>query len=72
MQEWLINVKGKFNSTILLITHDIDEAIKLSNRIYLLSDKPAKVKKEFNLKYANYDFGNENYINLKKEIISLL
>ena len=72
MQEWLINVKRKFNSTILLITHDIDEAIKLSNRIYLLSDKPAKVKKEFNLKYANYDFGNENYINLKKEIISLL
>ncbi|EPZ62183.1 taurine ABC superfamily ATP binding cassette transporter, ABC domain protein [[Clostridium] sordellii ATCC 9714] len=45
MQEWLINVKGKFNSTILLITHDIDEAIKLSNRIYLLSDKPAKIKK---------------------------
>ncbi|CEN78741.1 ABC transporter ATP-binding protein [[Clostridium] sordellii] len=72
MQEWLINVKRKFNSTILLITHDIDEAIKLSNRIYLLSDKPAKVKKEFNLKDTNYDFGNENYINLKKEIISLL
>lgn len=72
MQEWLINVKRKFNSTILLITHDIDEAIKLSNRIYLLSDKPATVKKEFNLKDTNYDFGNENYINLKKEIISLL
>ncbi|MEG2789442.1 MAG: ABC transporter ATP-binding protein [Romboutsia sp.] len=72
MQQWLLSIKAKFNSTIILITHDIEEAIILSDRIYLLSDKPAIVKKEFNLKKGNYEFGSSNYINLKKEIISLL
>lgn len=72
MQQWLLSIKNKFNSTIILITHDIEEAIILSDRIYLLSDKPAIIKNEFNLQKENYDFGSSNYINLKKEIISLL
>ena len=37
MQKWLLNVREKFNSTIILITHDIEEAITLSDRIYLIS-----------------------------------
>lgn len=36
MQKWLLNVREKFNSTIILITHDIEEAITLSDRIYLI------------------------------------
>ena len=39
MQKWLLNVREKFNSTIILITHDIEEAITLSDRIYLISQK---------------------------------
>lgn len=73
MQKWLLEVRGKFNSTIILITHDIEEAINLSDRIYLISNKPAKLKAKFNLKdKAKYEFGSEDYIKLKKEIISLL
>lgn len=72
MQKWLLSVREKFNSTIVLITYDIEEAITLSDRIYLLSDKSAIVKKEFNLKEYNYEFGSKKYIDLKKEIISLL
>src|SRR3712207_622687 len=45
--DWFSKVRKKMNSTILLITHDIDEAISLSDRIYVLSTKPATVKKEF-------------------------
>ena len=36
MQKWLLNVREKFNSTIILITHDIEEAMTLSDRIYLI------------------------------------
>lgn len=43
MQKWLLNVREKFNSTIILITHDIEEAITLSDRIYLISQKPSKI-----------------------------
>ena len=39
MQKWLLNVREKFNSTIILITHDIEEAITLSDRIYLIPQK---------------------------------
>ncbi|MGX9756818.1 ABC transporter ATP-binding protein [Clostridioides difficile] len=73
MQKWLLEVKNKVNSTILLITHDIDEAIMLSNRIYVISKKPSIVKKEFIIDNRNINEDNlENVIKLKKEIISLL
>lgn len=73
MQKWLLDVKSKVNSTILLITHDIDEAIVLSNRIYVISQKPAIVKKEFIVNKKDYNENKLEYvIKLKKEILSLL
>ena len=55
MQKWLLNVREKFNSTIILITHDIEEAITLSDRIYLISQKPSSIKAEFILE-DKFDF----------------
>ena len=73
MQKWLLKVRKKFNSTIMLITHDIEEAITLSDRIYVISDKPSTIKAEFILdNKCNYEFGSSNYINLKKDILNLL
>jgi ABC-type nitrate/sulfonate/bicarbonate transport system ATPase subunit len=46
MQYWLLEVIKELKSTIIFITHDIEEAIFLSDRIYVLSDKPATIKKE--------------------------
>lgn len=36
MQDWLLGVRKKMNRTVLLVTHDIDEAIYLSDRILVL------------------------------------
>lgn len=73
MQKWLLEVKSKVNSTILLITHDIDEAIMMSDRIYVISKKPSSVKKEFILDKNYYNEKNiENIFKLKKEILELL
>lgn len=73
MQKWLSDIKSKVNSTILLITHDIDEAIMLSDRIYVISKKPSTIKKEFIIDKNYYNDDNlENIIKLKKEILSLL
>ena len=73
MQKWLLNVREKFNSTIILITHDIEEAITLSDRIYLIAQKPSSIKSEFILEDKHkYEFGSSDYIKLKKDIISLL
>lgn len=44
MQEWLLDIWHKFNHTILFVTHSIDEAIYLSDRVYVFSPRPAKIK----------------------------
>lgn len=73
MQKWLLEVKSKVNSTILLITHDIDEAIMMSDRIYVIAKKPSRVKKEFILNRDYYNEENiENIFKLKKDILELL
>ena len=43
MQEWIADVWEKFRWTVLLITHDIREAIYLSDRIYVLSTRPGSI-----------------------------
>ena len=44
MQEWLLTLWDTMNSTIILITHDVDEAIMVSDRVYVLTSRPGKVK----------------------------
>jgi len=45
MQEWLLKVLVEHKKTVLFITHDIEEAIFLSDRVYVLSGRPAHVIK---------------------------
>lgn len=44
MQEWLQDVWSSFRKTIVLVTHDVDEAIFLSDRVYVLTARPGRVK----------------------------
>jgi ABC-type nitrate/sulfonate/bicarbonate transport system ATPase subunit len=43
MQQWLVDVWEQHRKTILLITHDVDEALFLSDRVYVLSPRPGRV-----------------------------
>ncbi len=49
MQEWLLEVWTEFKKTVLLISHDLDEAIFLSDRIYVLTRQPGRIKAEINV-----------------------
>jgi ABC-type nitrate/sulfonate/bicarbonate transport system ATPase subunit len=46
MQEWLARVWEQFRWTVVLITHDIREAVFLSDRVYVLTARPATVRLE--------------------------
>jgi len=46
MQQWLLSIWEEQRRSILLVTHNIDEALFMSDRIYIFSNKPAKIKEE--------------------------
>ena len=46
MHRWYLEVMEDIQLTTLFITHDIDEAILLSDRIYLLTGKPSQISRE--------------------------
>ncbi|MDX9871642.1 MAG: ABC transporter ATP-binding protein [Clostridia bacterium] len=46
MHEWLAGSFSKYRPTVLFITHDIEEALLLSDRIYVLSARPSKIKQQ--------------------------
>ena len=53
----IIKQEGK---TALLITHDIAEAISLSSRVIVLTKRPCKIKKIYNIEFENSSIPTEN------------
>ncbi len=49
MHQFLLELWEKTNLTIFMITHDVEEAVFLSNRIYALTARPGTVKKEMSI-----------------------
>ena len=47
MQAWLAEMRLRHGWTVLLISHDVRETVQLSDRIYVLSRRPARVLREF-------------------------
>lgn len=73
VHEWYLDVMDKIKLSTLFITHDIDEAILLSDRIYLLTGKPGTITKEIVIrepKPRRKDFHlTEEFLTYKREII---
>jgi ABC-type nitrate/sulfonate/bicarbonate transport system ATPase subunit len=47
MQKWLLSIWENNRRTVLFVTHNIEEALFLSDRIVILSNKPATIAAEF-------------------------
>jgi ABC-type nitrate/sulfonate/bicarbonate transport system ATPase subunit len=43
MQAWLLQLVARLGLTVLFITHDVDEAVYLSDRVIVLSERPGRV-----------------------------
>ena len=50
LQKQIYKICKEQNKTILFVTHDIDEAVFLSDKIVLLSRRPGRIKKIFDVK----------------------
>ncbi|SDB98220.1 ABC-type nitrate/sulfonate/bicarbonate transport system, ATPase component [Terribacillus halophilus] len=76
MQEWLLRIWEDFQKTILFITHDIDEAIFLSDDIYVLSQRPGKLKAKIHVELerprTEETLLSDEFRSLKQTLLDLL
>lgn len=76
MHRWYLDVMDKIHLSTLFITHDIDEAILLSDRIYLLTGKPGRVTEEIMIKEPKprkREFNlTEEFLEYKRRILERL
>ncbi|MDD3553361.1 MAG: ABC transporter ATP-binding protein [Deltaproteobacteria bacterium] len=69
MREEMLNVHAMFPTTILFITHDIDEAIQLADQIVLFTERPTSVKEVLSLGYPHpRDFTKGDLAVLRRHI----
>lgn len=70
LQKWLLDTLKEFNKSIVFITHDINEALYLSDRILVCENKPLKSFKEF---IVPKDKNNiEELAEMKKDILHII
>ena len=77
MQYLIRKIKRETNSTVFFITHDVDEALSLANRVVVMSPGPGQIAFEYKIDFTNCpdeEFEDikykSDYIALRKEILS--
>lgn len=70
MQNEILNIWKKERTTMLLVTHDIDEAIYLSNRIIILSGRPGTVKTIIPVELEHpRDRSSDAFLSIRKRVM---
>jgi len=76
MQELLTQVWEDLHKTILFVTHDVEEAIFLSDRVFVMTARPGKIKAEIDIPLGrprNYEMkSTESFLSLKKYALTLI
>jgi ABC-type nitrate/sulfonate/bicarbonate transport system ATPase subunit len=49
LQSWLLKVWQEFERTVMFITHDVEEAVYLADRVIVLSARPGRIKTELKI-----------------------
>ena len=76
MQDWLLKIWQTHKKSVLFVTHDIDEAIYLSDRIYVMSERPGHIvhqlKVDFDRPRSKEILLTEQYLDYKKQLTEKL
>ena len=77
MQELLLNIWQADRTTVLFVTHDVEEAILLSDRIYVMTARPGRIKAEIVVDLPRprafmETEADERFVKLRKQVLSLI
>src|SRR5690606_11475305 len=72
LQDALRELIREVAPTVLLVTHDVDEALFLADRILVFSPRPAVVLKEFSLAHHEKTHDLSEFAPMRREILGLL
>ncbi|WP_217987780.1 ABC transporter ATP-binding protein [Halomonas salipaludis] len=76
MQRWLLEIWRHHERTVLFITHDIDEAIFLGDRVLVMSARPGRIKLEQHIGLPRPRLGevvtSEAFVQLKRKLLKEL
>ncbi len=76
MQEWLLQIWADFDKTVVFVTHDVEEAIYLSDQIFVLKARPGRIKAVIDVPIARPRSASTalqpRFVELKQHCIELL
>ena len=73
LQDELLRIWAETKKTIIFITHNVDEAVYLGDRVLVLTKRPAKIKKEFKIALSRRrKRTNLEFVMLRKDILEEL
>lgn len=80
MQSLILKLWKETGKTIILITHSVEEALILGERLFVMAPRPGRIKKEYNLPFAEAGLTGDprsikaspEFISTREEILSMI
>ena len=73
MQDLILDIWKEYNMTMIMVTHDVDEAIYLSDQVVVMSARPARVQRVIDIKeFRPRDRGQDSFMKYRKDILEIL
>ena len=80
MQSLVLKIWKETGKTIILITHSVEEALLLGERLYVMAPRPGRIHKEYNLPFASMGLNGdlreikkkEDFASKREEILAMI
>ncbi len=80
MQSLVLKIWKETGKTIILITHSVEEALLLGERLFVMAPRPGRIHKEYNLPFASMGLNkdlrkiknNKEFVSTREEILTMI
>ena len=80
MQSLVLKIWKETGKTIILITHSVEEALLLGERLYVMAPRPGRIHKEYNLPFASKGIDGDlreikktpDFVSTREEILTMI